>query len=344
MPNWMDSALLGVILIFTGTLSGCRSAIIGPQTSTQSPQTELAQKAAPTKVREASLGLPIDVQPNDVVAMVKVKAGQFEDPNTPILASAVTNVPLISVISQILGEKNSTELFKFRLYNGEVKLLPAGIKILRRDGVSDSNLTTFSSMSEQGANELRERRGKAEIANNWLRDRTIAMPPPKSGGLIWEVPFIVGDDSLFIEKVVANQVETKPIFHFNWVSPDYESTLGQIEVLVFPCGEFPIGIMSFSPEKWTRPGGKLMPYKYEDMDHLVAGVVKFKGSAGMKIRVSYKDKNAEMVEDAVYFSNVSALIAVRLRAKKSSFYKVEKEGFIPFLNGVVIHDPRLSVR
>jgi len=293
---------------------------------------------------EGPYGLPVGMTQEATLAMIKIKAGQFNDPNIPILASAVTKAKLISVVAQMLGDTNSIEVFEFRLYVGEVRLLPDGIAILRRDGIREPEIEKLRSMSEQGAKQLVERRTTSQTISNWLAARSITIPPPKSGGSTWEVPFVIGEEHPFIEKLVADKVETKPSFHFNWVSPDYESTQGHIEVLLFAQGKFPIGIMSLNPEQWVRSDGKLMSYKYEDMDHLVAGVVKFNRSAGMKIRVSYSDKNADMVEDAVYFSNESAFIAVRLRAKQASFHELENKAFIPFLNSVVIHDAQLKLQ
>jgi len=313
--------LFVIIIIFSiGLIMGCG----------EKPQNDNARVEYLKYLMSQNDGFPKGAQP--VVAIIHFRPFRgFID--TPIIPSDLINTTLISKLGELLEDPNyNIEKLKKDCGTGRIGLNDFSFNILRMEGISDSDIRILKgSISKQIAQlegELARRKG----LDNAVKDLGIFVSPPNG----WQEPFIIGEKKPFISKLVMTPESFSPIHHMIWIDKNHEFNHGAIEVLVFAAGKFPIGVIAINPEGWIRQGAQLVVYKLNGED-VIAAPVEFKHGKAYKVRSEFtrSGEDEKTIEDAIYFSTEKAFVAIRLRCYRSSFERMDKEVFHPFLDNIV---------
>jgi len=176
------------------------------------------------------------------------------------------------------------------------------------------------------------------------RSLGVIIKPPAG----WQEPFaFIGEGKPFLSQLVMKEKRFSPAHYLVWLDDNHNITQGEIEVVIFAAGGFPIGIIVISPEKWIRPDGELCVYEFDDNREAIAAPIQFKHERGFKVRATFERPNFlnnkkmdKMMEDALYFSSDKAFVAIRLRSLRDKFEDMNKRVFRPFLDSIILRTGR----
>ena len=281
-------------------------------------------------------GIPAGAEP--VVAMVKFRPYRgFID--TPIVPSDLVGKSLIAKLGELLNDpKYDIEKLKSDCLSGKVLLNHWGFDILRKEGVKESDINVINGDNIKRVAGINKDLDERKQLDDKVKSLGVFVNPPAG----WQEPFVIGNNEPFLRQLVMGERSFSPIHHMAWIDSSHQSTQGEIEVIVFAAGGFPIGVIAIAPERWIRTGGSLSVYKLDDGEEVIAGPAQFGRNNGYKVRCTFEktdlsgSKKNRMTEDAVYFSNDKVFVAVRLRSLSENFENMDKSVFRPFLSSIIL--------